>query len=113
MKPLAGDPHPRVRLEVVRVASFFRGKSGVEAAGIALEVLKKPTDYYLDYTLGETTPRHAALPQHFLYFLPLPQGHGSLRPALGPSRTTGGPLISSPSTNTQRLLWRRKVASSR
>ena len=23
------------------------------------------------------------LPQHFLYFLPLPQGHGSLRPVLG------------------------------
>ena len=24
------------------------------------------------------------LPQHFLYFLPLPQGHGSLRPTFGP-----------------------------
>ena len=23
-------------------------------------------------------------PQHFLYFLPLPQGHGSLRPTFGP-----------------------------
>src|SRR2546423_2517098 len=27
-------------------------------------------------------------PQHFLYFLPEPQGHGSLRPILGWSRVT-------------------------
>src|SRR5215471_5079879 len=27
-------------------------------------------------------------PQHFLYFLPLPQGQGSLRPILSPARTT-------------------------
>src|SRR5687768_7272367 len=26
------------------------------------------------------------LPQHCLYFLPLPQGHGSLRPTFGPER---------------------------
>src|ERR1035438_4816168 len=26
-------------------------------------------------------------PQHCLYFLPLPQGHGSLRPTFGPVRT--------------------------
>jgi hypothetical protein len=25
-------------------------------------------------------------PQQFLYFLPLPQGHGSLRPTFGPTR---------------------------
>src|ERR1039458_5599682 len=29
----------------------------------------------------------AYLPQQFLYFLPLPQGHGSLRPTFGPVRT--------------------------
>ncbi len=29
-------------------------------------------------------------PQHFLYFLPLPQGQGSLRPALGPDRRPEG-----------------------
>ena len=29
------------------------------------------------------------LPQHFLYFLPLPQGQGSFRPILGWLRTTG------------------------
>ena len=31
---------------------------------------------------------HAATPQHFLYFLPLPQGQGSLRPTFGASRRT-------------------------
>jgi hypothetical protein len=31
---------------------------------------------------------HAATPWHFLYFLPLPQGHGSFRPTLGSSRRT-------------------------
>ena len=42
-------------------------------------------------------------PQHFLYFLPLPHGHASLRPILRPSRrkvsTTG--LISLPSARTR------------
>src|SRR4051812_7613093 len=32
--------------------------------------------------------RHASFtPQHFLYFFPLPHGHGSFRPTLGWSRT--------------------------
>ncbi|HUD47667.1 MAG TPA: GDSL-type esterase/lipase family protein [Candidatus Baltobacteraceae bacterium] len=48
---LADDPNPRVRLEAVRDASFFRT---ADAAGVALTVLKHPTDYYIDYTLGET-----------------------------------------------------------
>src|SRR5512145_2849100 len=43
-------------------------------------------------------PLQAALPQHFLYFLPLPQGHGSLRPVRGPSRRIVGVLSSLPST---------------
>jgi glucose/arabinose dehydrogenase/azurin len=50
-KTLADDPDPRVRLEAVRGASFFRTP---DAADAALTVLKHPTDYYLDYTLGET-----------------------------------------------------------
>src|ERR1700682_5015622 len=39
---------------------------------------------------GETpvTTRADQAPQHFLYFLPLPQGHGSLRPTFSPERTT-------------------------
>ena len=32
--------------------------------------------------------RHAAAPWHFLYFFPLPHGHGSLRPTFGSSRRT-------------------------
>src|SRR3972149_85339 len=31
------------------------------------------------------------VPQHFLYFLPLPHGHGSLRPTLGCCWWTGWP----------------------
>jgi glucose/arabinose dehydrogenase/azurin len=50
-KTLADDPAPRVRLEAVRGASFFRS---ADAAGAALTVLKHATDYYLSYTLGET-----------------------------------------------------------
>jgi azurin len=47
----AVDEAPRVRLEAVRAASFFRS---VEAADVALSALKHPTDYYLDYVLSET-----------------------------------------------------------
>lgn len=50
-KTLADDENPRVRLEAVRGASFFRT---ADAADAALTALKHPTDYYLDYTLGET-----------------------------------------------------------
>ncbi len=50
-KAIAADPHPRVRLEAVRAASFFREPA---AADVALEALRKPTDYYLDYTMRET-----------------------------------------------------------
>jgi glucose/arabinose dehydrogenase/azurin len=50
-KMLADDPNPRVRLEAVRGASFFRN---AEAADAALTALKHSTDYYIEYTLGET-----------------------------------------------------------
>jgi azurin len=50
-KTLANDANPRVRLEAVRSASFYRAP---EAIDVALEVLKHPMDYYLDYTLRET-----------------------------------------------------------
>ncbi len=48
---LAADTNPRVRLEAVRGASFYRESA---AAEVALAVLKQPMDYYLDYTLKET-----------------------------------------------------------
>lgn len=51
LKTQAGDEHPRVRLEAVRAASYF---SEWQAADAALTALLKPTDYYLNYCLGET-----------------------------------------------------------
>jgi putative membrane-bound dehydrogenase-like protein len=52
LAPRADDDNPRVRLEAVRAASFF---GSLEAENIALQVLKHPSDYYIHYTLGETT----------------------------------------------------------
>ncbi|MDB6152531.1 MAG: putative rane-bound dehydrogenase, partial [Chthoniobacteraceae bacterium] len=51
LKVQAGDESPRVRLEAVRAASYFEQW---EAADAALVALKQPTDYYIDYCLGET-----------------------------------------------------------
>lgn len=51
LKAQAADEHPRVRLEAVRALSFF---PQWEAAEIALEIVKFPRDYYLDYCLKET-----------------------------------------------------------
>ncbi|MEA3209364.1 MAG: hypothetical protein QOE70_2421 [Chthoniobacter sp.] len=55
IKVAASDDHARVRLEAVRAASFFRGDDVKEAFLVAAEVLKKPMDYYLDYTFKETS----------------------------------------------------------
>jgi len=51
LKTLAADPHPRVRLEAIRVASFFKD---VAAVDVALAPLQQKTDYYIDYTMKET-----------------------------------------------------------
>jgi azurin len=51
IRTAAEDEHPRVRLEAVRAASYF---DTWEAADAALAALRKPTDYYLDYVIGET-----------------------------------------------------------
>ena len=51
LKVAANDEAPRVRLEAVRVASFFREPA---AAEVALTVLKRPMDYYLNYCFKET-----------------------------------------------------------
>jgi len=48
---LAVDEHPRVRLEAVRAASFYRD---AKAADVALAALNQPLDYYLEYVLKET-----------------------------------------------------------
>src|SRR5207237_1346428 len=51
VRTAANDPFPRTRLEAVVAASFF---PTAEAAEVALEALKSPSDYYLDYGLKET-----------------------------------------------------------
>ncbi|HEV3136639.1 MAG TPA: HEAT repeat domain-containing protein, partial [Pirellulales bacterium] len=51
LRRLAADPHPRVRLEAVRAASFFTVPEAVEVAVIAGE---SPGDEYLDFVRGET-----------------------------------------------------------
>jgi hypothetical protein len=51
LKTQVNDPHPAVRLEAVRAASFFQT---TEAAGIALESLNHPQDRFLEYTLDQT-----------------------------------------------------------
>ncbi|MEN9675057.1 MAG: hypothetical protein RIS76_953, partial [Verrucomicrobiota bacterium] len=50
-RTVAEDSSPRVRLEAVRAASFYRIPAAVD---VALAIVQQPTDYYLDYTLGET-----------------------------------------------------------
>ncbi len=51
LKKQASDESPRVRLEAVRAASFFRDGKAVE---IVIAAQAHPTDYYLEYTIGET-----------------------------------------------------------
>src|SRR5438477_8365525 len=53
-----------------------------------------PLAPFLDFARNEnlTRPRlaiYATRPQQFLYFFPLPQGHGSLRPTFGIERRMG------------------------
>lgn len=51
LKTLAVDPHPAVRLEAVRAASFFQTP---QAAAVALSSLDLPQDRFLSYTLDQT-----------------------------------------------------------
>jgi putative heme-binding domain-containing protein len=51
LKSLAADPHPRVRLEAVRAASFFPTAEGIEVVAVSLE---HPGDDALNYTRDET-----------------------------------------------------------
>ncbi len=51
LEELARDPNPRVRLEAIRALSFFHS---VDALAAAEQVLLRPMDDYLNYTLGET-----------------------------------------------------------
>ncbi len=51
LRERAVDDNPRVRLQAARAASFFNSMESVE---VTLAATKKPIDYYLDYTIGET-----------------------------------------------------------
>ena len=51
LRKMAGDSHPRVRLEAVRAASFFTIPEAAEVPIIAAEY---PGDVYLDYVRKET-----------------------------------------------------------
>ena len=51
LKVQVNDPHPAVRLEAVRAASFFQTP---DAAKVALESLNHPQDRFLEYTLDQT-----------------------------------------------------------
>jgi glucose/arabinose dehydrogenase/azurin/HEAT repeat protein len=67
LRVAANDDVPRVRLEAVRVASFFDGREALE---VACEILQYDTDYYLDYTFNETMrvlqppPQDLFVPDH-------------------------------------------------
>jgi mono/diheme cytochrome c family protein/glucose/arabinose dehydrogenase/lysophospholipase L1-like esterase len=54
LKAQADDEHPRVRLEAVRAASFFRGADLPAAYDVAYTSLKHPSDYYLGYVYNQT-----------------------------------------------------------
>ncbi|WP_157488270.1 PVC-type heme-binding CxxCH protein [Dyadobacter crusticola] len=45
------DESARVRLEAIVAASFFENEEGMSAA---FDILRHPTDYYLDYAISET-----------------------------------------------------------
>jgi hypothetical protein len=55
LRKQVNDDHPRVRLEALRALSFFDGKDVEPAQEVALESLALPQDYYLEYTLNETS----------------------------------------------------------
>jgi len=52
------------------------------------------------------------LPQHFLYFFPLPHGHGSLRPTFGDSSRIGSGPMTLPSEKYQTPSFFLKIARS-
>ncbi len=66
LKTASADEHMRVRLEVVRVASFFKNADAKSALDAAYAVLKQPTDYYIDYCFKETLKQLQSLQTEFV-----------------------------------------------
>lgn len=79
LKAAAADEHMRVRLEAVRVASFFKGDDVPAALEVAYAALRKPTDYYIDYCFKETLKQLQSLQKEFL----LPADPQTLAAVLG------------------------------
>ncbi len=73
-KTVADDESPRVRLEAVRAASFYDGKDVPAAFDVAFTILKRDTDYYLDYVFKETLRQLQSLSKE----IPLPQDRETL-----------------------------------
>ncbi|MCG4881078.1 hypothetical protein NE636_15170 [Bacteroides thetaiotaomicron] len=48
----------------------------------------KEQSTYTDIASLRTVPFQLSLPQHFLYFFPLPQGQGSFRPIFVPENVS-------------------------
>jgi putative heme-binding domain-containing protein len=51
LRPLASDPHARVRLQAVVACSYLTNAAGLEVAAAAADL---PTDKFLDYALKQT-----------------------------------------------------------
>ena len=67
------------------------------AAGVRLRKSTPSSDFRrLTWHQPAWRSTHAAAPWHFLYFFPLPHGHGSFRPTFGSSRRTVFTSASSP-----------------
>ena len=62
-----------------------------DPASFNLDAVKKKIEAMIREKHGQSLPRYP-LRQQALYFFPLPQGQGSLRPILLPGRTIVSPL---------------------
>src|SRR5262249_7806715 len=80
--------------KVPRPRKFCKNKKPDENRALRFQE-KTPT--FENQGRGAQEKTHALTPWHFLYFLPEPQGQGSLRPTLAPERTgLGGSACAAP-----------------
>ena len=124
-RPSAGAPnstHPCCKME----SGEFGGKARVlPRTGIKGQTGQIcPASHHLTLLVSVSRTQKAGQifpayePWHFLYFFPLPQGHGSLRPVFCPVTTGVAPRESSPPMNCNSaisrsfLRWMLRVKSS-
>ncbi len=75
---------------LARLQGFEPGTYGLEGRCSILLSYRRiavPNSYF-NRRIGICQSLFRYLPQHFLYFLPLPQGHGSFRPTVGGATKT-------------------------